>query len=589
MRLDPPFILLDDARPGGAAARLYRSPVRIVAAQTVAQVAPALADIRRAVTAGLQAAGHIGYAAAAAFEPAARVPAPPDAPLLWFGLFDGFTEIAGDAVASWLPDPAGAWVGAPRPSIERATYEAQLAELLGLIAAGDLYQANLTFQATVAFAGDPLALYAQLRARAAAGFGALVHDGRDLILSLSPELFFALDGSRLECRPMKGTARRGDTPEADRAAVAALANDPKQRAENLMIVDLMRNDLARVAVAGSVAVPSLFAVETYPSVHQMVSTVTADLAADKDAVDVIAALFPCGSITGAPKIRAMQALAAIERAPRGVYTGAIGRIAADAAMFNVAIRTLTIRHGETQAAFGVGGGIVADSTAAGEWDEAAAKGAFLTQGQRAFDLIETMAFDPVTGIALLDRHLARIKASADLFGFAFDRHAARNELQAATFRLDIPSRVRLLLAASGAIAIESAPMPPPLAGPLAVAVAPLPVSPTDFRLRHKTTDRDFYDAARRASGAAEVIFALPDGELTEGSFTSLFLPRDGVLLTPPSSLGLLPGVLRAALIDEGRAVEGRLTAADLTGAFLVGNALRGLMPAMVAPPRSPGL
>jgi len=402
------------------------------------------------------------------------------------------------------------------------------------------------------------------------------------LLSLSPELFFALDGDRLTCRPMKGTAPRGATPEEDRALAEKLAGDAKQRAENLMIVDLMRNDLSRVAVAGSVAVPALFAVETYPTVLQMTSTVTATLAPERDAVDVIEALFPCGSITGAPKSRAMAVIAEVEGTPRGLYTGSIGRIDANGdAMFNVAIRTLAIEEGA--ATLGLGSGIVADSRAPEEWAECAAKGLFVTAGQRRFDLIETMAFDPEAGMPRLERHLARMKASADLFGFSFDRHGARNELQAATFRLRTARRIRLVLAASGALAIEVAPLPEARADPIAVRIVPRPVGPRDFRLRHKTSDRAFYDAARQRVGADEVIFEDDQGYLTEGSFSSLFVERDGALVTPPLSRGLLPGVLRAELIETGLAVEGELTAADLAGGFLIGNALRGLMPAIVAP------
>ena len=582
--LSPPFILLDDARPGGATARLYRDPVETLVAHDVAAVAAALEGVRAAPARGLHAAGYLAYEAAAAFEPALAPPSSGTGPLLWFGLFERFETIAD--VPAWLPDPAGAWNSPPRPLIDRADYDARLAQAIALINAGDLYQANLTFPAEMRIEGDPLALYARLRAASAAGYGAVIATGDETLLSLSPELFFAREDSRLTVRPMKGTARRAPDPAVDRVAATVLAADPKQRAENLMIVDLMRNDLSRVAVAGSVAVPALFSVETYPTVHQMVSTVTAELAPAKDAIDVLAALFPCGSITGAPKIRAIEALAAIEAQPRGVYTGAIGRIDARGdAMFNVAIRTLRIAREDNKAVIGLGGGIVADSTSAAEWDEAQAKGAFLTMGLRGFDLIETMAFDPVAGIALLERHLARMKASAASFGFAFDRHAARNELQAATFRLAQPSRVRLVLSPSGAFAIETSPAPPMPEVPVPVAIVPLPVPASDFRLRHKTSDRDFYDAARRASDALEVAFTDAEGFLTEGSFTSLFVERGATLLTPPLARGLLPGVLRDSLIDTGRAVEADLTPADLADGFFIGNALRGLVPAVVAPPQ----
>ncbi len=581
----PPFVLLDDARPDGAAARLYRAPVAVIEARRAAEIPAALDAIRAGVAAGRQAAGFLAYEAGHVLEPGAGDAALPDVPLLWFGLFDGFAEIAD--IAAGLPDPAGAWVGAPQPEVSRADYDAMIARVQALIAAGDIYQANLTFRADVRFAGDPLALYAAVRARAAAGWGAIVATGQETLLSFSPELFFELADGQIACRPMKGTARRMSDPAADAAAAAALAADAKQRAENLMIVDLMRNDLSRVAPPGSVKVPELFAVERYPTVHQMTSTVTATLDPARDAIDVLDALFPCGSITGAPKVRAMQVIGEVERSPRGAYTGAIGRVdAPQSAQFNVAIRTLYIPAGAKHATIGLGGGIVADSTAADEWDEALAKGAFLTHGAGDFDLIETMAFDPEAGVALIEHHLARLKASATALGFAFNRHDARNDLQAATFRLRRPARIRLLAARSGRIAIETGPAPATPPHPLRVALVPLPVAPGDFRLRHKTSDRGFLDRARTASGADEVAFVDPHGFVTEGSCTSIFVARDGMFVTPPLARGLLPGVLRAELIDQGRAREGDVTPDDLADGFFVGNALRGLIPAVVAVAKS---
>lgn len=583
--LTPPFVLLDDARPDGAPARLYQAPVEIIRADTIGEVAPALARLRDARRRGLEAAGFLAYEAGAAFEPALGAPTATRGPLLWFGLFDGFTTPAPDMVQQLLGDPDGVWVGQPETCVDRAGHAAHVAALQRLITAGDIYQANLTHRAQLPFLGDPLALYARLRSASAAGFGAVVATGEETLLSLSPELFFALKGDQLSCRPMKGTARRGASASGDAAAANALKEDAKQRAENLMIVDLMRNDLARVAVAGSVAVPALFEIESYPTVHQMVSVVTATLAPGRDAIDVLAALFPCGSITGAPKIRAMQAIAEVEHAmpPRGAYCGAIGRIAASGdAVFNVAIRTLTIADGAQTAMLGTGGGIVADSVAAAEWDETQAKTAFLARGARPFDLIETMAFDPDDGLRRVDAHIARLQASARCFGFPFDRHGARNELQAATFRLRVPSRVRLLLSPTGAIAIETAPAPAHPDEPVAVTIMPLPVSPGDFRLRHKTTARAFYDDARRAQAGFEVLFTDGAGFLTEGSFTHVFARKAGVLTTPPLARGLLPGVLRAEMLARGEVVEGDITPEDLRGGFFIGNAVRGLIAAIVA-------
>ena len=578
-RTDTPFVLLDDARvTGAAAARLYVDPVEIVVTRRMDDIATALEALRTATRGGLHAAGYLAYEAGHALEPTLTplVATTTEAPLLWFGLFRGFEEIAPEDVAARLPDPAGAWVGAPTPDIDRADYDAAMMQVQALIEAGDIYQANLTFGATVKTAGHPLALYAGLRARARAGYGGVVHTGRDWMLSLSPELFFACDGARVWTRPMKGTALRGADPDEDRAAAETLKTDPKQRAENLMIVDLLRNDLSRIARPGTVAVPDLFRVETYPTVHQMTSTVTGDLAEGCDAIDIIRAIYPCGSITGAPKIRAMEAIADIEHAPRGVYTGSIGRIDAGgvSAAFNVAIRTLSL--GEGTARLGLGSGIVADSNTRDEWAECLAKGTFIPSGHR-FDLIETMAFDPIEGIARLELHLRRLKSSAAVFGFAFDRHGARNELQAATFHLREPRRVRLVLGRSGAMAIETRPLPELPTGDVMVALAALPVDADDFRLRHKTTDRGFYDAGRK--GVFEILFTHPDGFLTEGSFTNIFVADGDMLLTPPLSRGLLGGILRAELIETGKAREADLRADDLAQGFFIGNSVRGLLPA----------
>jgi len=578
MVLRPPFVLLDDARAGGHA-RLYRDPVEIVVAHHAEEIAPALGRLRAAAAEGLDAAGWLAYEAGAALEPAAPARAI-EGPLLWFGLFRGHQQLPADGVSTLLPDPAGAWAGAPRPRIDRSAYDAALARVLSYIEAGDIYQANLTFRAEVPFAGHPAALYALLRARAVAGHGALVATGDQWLLSLSPELFFTLENGILTARPMKGTTRRDADPASDTALATGLREDPKQRAENLMIVDLMRNDLGRVARPGSVAVPRLFHVETYPTVHQMTSTVTARLADGLGAVDALAALFPCGSVTGAPKIRAMQVIAEVEPDARGVYTGSIGRIDADgSAEFNVAIRTLAIAA-PGRAMLGLGSGVVADSKAGSEWTECLDKGRFVTAGERSFDLIETMRFDPEDGILLLERHLERIRASAETFGFPFDRHVVRNELQAATFRLRDAAKVRLLLGPSGAVAIGIAPLPDTPPGPIKVRIVPHLVPAQDFRLAHKTTRRAVYDAPRRAAGTWEVVFTDADGCCTEGSFTSLFVERDGVLVTPPLARGLLPGVLRAELLATGRAVEGDLRPEDLGSGFFLGNALRGLVAAV---------
>ena len=569
-----PFVLVDDARAGGRA-RLYRDPSEIVETRDPEEVRDCLSRLREGSG---HLAGFIAYEAGHVLEPKLaplRVRASAEAPpLLWFGRFAGLEEVEAQAL---LPDPASAWAGRPRPAIARGDHEEAVAKAKAHIEAGNIYQANLTFAASVRTLGDPRALYAAIRARAKGGHCALLFTGAHWLLSFSPELFFTLEQGLLTARPMKGTAVRHRDRAEDEEAVRLLQEDPKQRAENLMIVDLLRNDLSRVSRPGSVAVPDLFAIESYPTVHQMTSTVTAELAGGRGPIDVIEAIFPCGSITGAPKIRAMEIIAGLERGPRGVYTGSIGAIAPDgSAAFNVAIRTLVLKSGEGQAVIGLGSGIVADSVAADEWRECLAKGAFVESG-RSFDLIETMRFEPEEGVVDLERHLARMKASAEALDFEFDRHHVRNELQAATFRLKHGAKLRLLLSPTGAIAIESNALPKPVDEPVRVALAVRQVRGSDFRLRHKTSDRAFYDEPRVAAGAFEVIFTDEEGFLTEGSFTSLFVERSGVLLTPPLERGLLPGILRSRLIDEGRAREEELRGEDLETGFLIGNAVRGLI------------
>ena len=391
---------------------------------------------------------------------------------------------------------------------------------------------------------------------------------------------------------MKGTRPRGRDAMEDAALAEELAASVKDKAENLMIVDLMRNDLSRVADPGSVRVDAPFAVESYPTVHQMTSTVRAELVEGKGAVDMLRALFPCGSITGAPKIRAMELIHRVERDARGPYCGAIGRIGtapdgSTEAAFNVAIRTIHLTPGENdrhKAVLGVGGAIVADSDPMEEWRECLIKGGFVRERASGADLIETIRFDPENGIPLLELHLERLKDSAATLGFAFDRHDTRNRIQALCFELENPAKLRLLLSRSGELAIETAPLPAPLDEARCILL-PHPVVAGDWRLRHKSTDRHFYDEAlsvARDNHAQEALLVREDGLLAEGCWTSLFVERDGKLVTPRASLGLLRGVLRRSLIEEGRAVEGDVTADDLGEGFYIGNALRGMMRAKLA-------
>ncbi len=596
------FVLLDDARDavdGAADVLCYSAPRETFVAYRASEVADALEAADAARAAGGEIAGYIAYEAGLALEeklmPLAEARSGANGPLVWLGLFESPERIAAKDVAAWLAARAGgsASLGPLDPQLSQGGYNAAFAALREAIHAGDIYQANLTYPLAGSYRGDPVALYAALRASAEAGYGGIVFDGSHWLLSFSPELFVALDQQgRAKAKPMKGTRPRSRDAATDRALAEELATSVKDKAENLMIVDLMRNDLSRVAVAGSVRVDAPFAVESYPTVHQMVSSVRAELAEENGAIDLVRALFPCGSITGAPKIRAMELIEAHERDARGPYCGAIGRIGSDgAAAFNVAIRTLRlspVENGQGHAVLGVGSAIVADSEAQAERRECEVKAGFARASSPSltapgFDLIETMSFDPEVGIALLELHLARMKRSAAELGFRFDRHALRNQIQALCFELDRPVKLRLLVSRGGSSALETGPMPEPHGDVVDAIALPNPLDPSDWRLAHKSTDRSFYEdalAAAKSMGGSEAVLVREDGLVTEGSFTNIFVEGPGgVLLTPPASLGLLPGVLREYLIEKGEAREAELTLDDLAGGFKLGNAVRGLFQA----------
>ncbi len=596
------FVLLNDARADGADARLYEAPFEIFNASRADEIDDVLtrADAARTKRGG-HLAGFVAYEAGLALEEKLRGLADArtgaNGPLVWLGLFEHERVIRADAVDGWLSEhgQGGGSIGPLDPQLSCGGYMTQFDRLQDAIRAGDIYQANLTFPLAGSYRGDPVSLYRALRPAAQAGYGGIVFDGSHWLLSLSPELFVSLQDGAARVRPMKGTRPRGRDGQEDVALKEDLARSTKDKAENLMIVDLMRNDLSRIARPGSVTVDAPFAVETYPTLHQMVTTIHATLSEDRSATDLVRALFPCGSITGAPKIRAMELIDAVERDARGPYCGAIGRIGPDGdAAFNVAIRTLRltpIENGQGTAVLGVGSAIVADSDAMTEWREAILKAGFVRAATpecaaAQFDLIETMRFEPDSGIALIELHLDRMKESAFALGFSFDRHAARNQIHALCFELEHASKIRLLCARSGAIALEAGDLSPAPTHDMDCIALPLPVDSGDWRLRHKTTDRGFYEAAREVAldnGAHEALFVRDDGRVTEGSRTNVFIEAGGELLTPPSALGLLPGVLRRSLLDDGKAREAEVTLDDLSDGFWIGNGVRGMMPARLRP------
>jgi para-aminobenzoate synthetase/4-amino-4-deoxychorismate lyase len=583
--------LLDDGLSSDGGAWLLQRPETAIACDDPGEVAAALAAIEEGVAAGRFAAGFLAYELGYALEPRLRPLLPPRRrlPLLRFQLFAGAERLAPEGVRAWLADrAAGGYEAGPlRPQWDATRYGRAFDRVREGIAAGDVYQINLTFPLRFTFRGNAVAFYRELRRRQHVGHGAFVRTGGLTLLSLSPELFLKIEGGRLTVRPMKGTAGRGRSPAEDADLAMALAQDEKSRAENLMIVDLVRNDLSRLAAPGGVRVTDLFTVETFRSLHQLTSGVSAEVGPRPPLAALLPALFPCGSVTGAPKIRAMEIIRELEAGPRGLYTGAIGMLTPDGrGFFNVAIRTLLI-DAAGEAEMGVGSGVVFDSDAEREYAECLMKARFVSERDPPFALIETLKWQRRQGYVLLDRHLDRLTASAAYFAIPCCRDVARARLAAAaeTFT-DDGCRVRLRLDEEGEIAIEGEPLKP-LPSVLHYALSPRPMPSTEPFRYHKTTRREAYEAERARlaarTGCHEVLFVNERGELTEGSWTNLFVQRGGRLLTPPVASGLLDGTLRRELLATrpGEVKEALLYPADLAraDAVFLGNSVRGLMPA----------
>ena len=634
----PAAVLLECGRPGVASSeawtQLFLAPLRICIASTAVEFSKLFAEVEGAIAAGYTAAGFFTYECGACFEPKATMH-PPGAgqPLAWLGIFERsyrfdhatgrFLDGAPAELKSALQAPKSGSrqdssgpdfsrfsdrltsKGAPAPAqkidahftLAESDYAQRIAAIHEWIRAGDVYQLNFTAPFSVEAHCSPAELYAHLRSRQPVKYGAFLHwqAGR-YILSFSPELFFRIDeeagGRPITTRPMKGTVARGRTTAEDRQRAEWLRNDPKNRAENLMIVDLLRNDLGRLAKFGTVRTEDLFAVERYSTLWQMTSTIKADLRPEVRFYDIFRALFPCGSITGAPKVRAMQLLAHLEEEPRGVYTGAIGYFSEQRSMFNVAIRTLELEDGH--GIMGVGSGIVIDSNASQEYRECLLKAEFLTpalpRSQESlarpgeFSLIETMLWHG--GFPLLELHLDRLIDSAEYFAFPCDRVAVKATLEehARRFVDRAPRKVRLLLDCEGSLQISDDILPTSNAVQQSalVGISCARVDSADKWLYHKTTNRGSYvQALAEASrtGHDDVLFFNQSGELTEGAISNVFVEKDGRLLTPPIECGLLPGVYRRHLLETRSEIEERILSEDdlrTADAVYITNAVRGL-------------
>lgn len=587
------FALFDDNLAGSGDLWLEAPCDKLVCAHADTLDAT-LASIEAARAAGRWVAIAAAYELGYLLEPRLTPLLPPAAgPLLQAWVFEhGRWRSPADtearlarAVAALDEHQRLAGIAALRPAIGREAYLAAVAEIHRLIEAGDCYQVNFTWPLEGEAWGAPLALYQRLRAAQPVRHGACILDPGIALLSRSPELFVRREGERLHCRPMKGTAARSDDPQT-------LRDSEKNRAENLMIVDLIRNDLGRLAPPGGVRVDALFDIEGFSTVWQMSSAISASPVAAGLAT-VLRALFPCGSVTGAPRIRAMEVIRALENAPRGVYCGAIGWLAPDGDFcFNVPIRTLEIAAGG-RARLGLGSGIVADSDPAAEWEECLLKGRFLTGLPPPFGLIETLRCTPGGDMPypLLELHLARLAASAAHFGMPCAPERLRDALLAHARGLAGPHRVRLELSPAGEARITATPLAPLPPGPLRLGLARARLRADDPLLRHKTSARALYDATLRtadAAGCFDALFLNERGEVAEGARSTIFLDTgEGVLLTPPLKSGALDGVLRRSLLETGEAREAVLRLGDLAGArrLHAGNALRGLVAVEFAPDR----
>jgi para-aminobenzoate synthetase / 4-amino-4-deoxychorismate lyase len=554
----------------------FSGPRRLCIARRIDEVLPVLRDIEQAVdTDGLYAAGYVAYEAAPAFDPSLVVHPDKDFPLVWFGLYDTPVKLAALPASDAPGLPQLRW----KPTITPRHYRACISRIKKHISAGDTYQVNFTYRLRSACDGDPWKLFLEMAAAHDPPYGAFLDTGQWAICSASPELFFKLERNRLESRPMKGTAGRGLWCEHDRRQAAGLAASAKDRAENLMIADMVRNDMGRVAVTGSVHVPHLFSVEQFSTVWQMTSTVRARTRSS--VVEIFQALFPPSSITGAPKTRTMQIISDLESTPRRIYTGAIGFIAPGRrAQFSVAIRTLLINRPERRAEYGIGGGIVWDSRPGNELEESRIKARILHRAPAAFDLLETILWTPERKFWLLPHHLKRLLQSAEYFGFTADKIKVRKALNdCAAILPQAPHRLRLLVSKGGAVSVTASSLEPGMSSFPDIALAAQPVDAANPLLYHKTTCRQVYqDALKLVPGASDVLLYNQKGEITESTIANIAVDLRGRLCTPPMRCGLLPGTLRAFLLERGDIIEKAVTVKQLAACrriFLL-NAVRGM-------------
>jgi len=541
--------------------RLFSNPEEIITTDDPGRVVPCLADAESAANSGRHVAGFVSYEAGPGLDSALSVIPSDGMPLLWFGVYRTSRQVVGP------PSDVGSYtIGDWKPSVLFADYSAALARIKEYISAGDTYQVNYTIRLNADFSGDPVSLFGALCDAQRSQYAAYINTGTHAICSASPELFFSLDGDQLVSKPMKGTAPRGLRLREDIEQRNALKISDKNRAENVMIVDMIRNDMGRVARQGTVVPEELFTVEKYPTVFQMISTVRCKTSSSF--VDIMRAMFPCASITGAPKVRTTEIITELESGPRGLYTGCIGYLLpGQRASFNVAIRTVVIDRATGLAEYGVGGGIVWDSLDRDEHAECGTKAALLTAKRPAFELLETILLEEGEYF-LLDLHMARLSESAAYFDFAVDTQVVLDRLSSFAGRTDGRQRVRLLCAEDGSIHIESSSLGDDRGGgEYRLKLAKQSVDSRELFLYHKTTHRVVYEDAKACcEDCDDVILWNESGEITETTIANIVIEKDGRKITPRVDSGLLAGTYRAHLLATGEIEEGVVTKDDLASA-----------------------
>jgi len=556
--------------------RLFSNPTDILSANSVAEIYPALRKIQQLVSQGYFAAGYLSYEAAPAFDPAFKVHPKHKMPLLWFGIF---AKPGTELDLPWVDTcSTSCW----KSKTSRKQYNIHIKKIKRALSRGDTYQVNYTMRLRARFEGDDLGYYHRLKSVQRSDYSVYINTGRFRILSVSPELFFKINGKTVTTRPMKGTMPRGRWLEEDQEFAAKLSASAKDQAENGMIVDLLRNDLSKIPGVISVQVPRLFDIEPYPTVYQMTSTVTATVSDNTTFVDVLEALFPCGSITGAPKISTMGLIAELEQSPREVYCGTIGIIEPSGdALFNVAIRTVFMDSETGIAEYGIGGGVTWDSTTEGEYAEAFAKAALLERVDLPFELLETMKLEHGE-YALFHRHMTRLSSSARYFAISLDLGMITDSLQEHARQYEGKRRrVRLLVSQSGEVRVESTALSELSHDRQIVAMASTPTSKENRFLYHKTTRRDVYTHHQNEHpNVYDVLLWNEDGHITEFTNGNIVLEIDGRKVTPAREYGLLAGTFRAHLLDEGVIEEGCLRSSDIGIASQIWliNSVRGWVP-----------